>query len=95
MAQSQSFCLKYLLTESTDFSTTTPVATNTNQHLHEPMNFIFDYVFARANESSTWRGIIFIATAVGLHIDPSQSEAIVATGLSLAGLINVFRKETK
>jgi hypothetical protein len=33
-----------------------------------------------------------LATAVGLKLDPSQGEAIVAAGLALVGLINVFRK---
>jgi len=36
-----------------------------------------------------------VATAIGLKLDPSQSDAVIATGLSLVGLINVFRKEKK
>ena len=52
------------------------------------MNFFLD----RLKENSTWRGIIMLVTAVGLKLDPSQGEAIVAAGLALVGLINVFRK---
>jgi hypothetical protein len=52
------------------------------------MNFVLD----RLKENSTWRGLIMVATAVGLKLDPSQGEAIVAAGLALVGLINVFRK---
>jgi len=36
-----------------------------------------------------------LLTAVGLKLDPSQGDAIIATGLSLVGLVNVFRKEKK
>jgi hypothetical protein len=52
------------------------------------MNYLLD----RLKENSTWRGLIMVATAVGLKLDPSQSEAIIAAGLALVGLINVFRK---
>lgn len=58
------------------------------------MNAIF-FVLDRLAENSTWRGIIMVATAIGLKLDPSQADAIIATGLSLVGLINVFRKEKK
>jgi len=36
-----------------------------------------------------------VVTAIGLKLDPAQGDAIIATGLSLVGLINVFRKESK
>lgn len=41
-------------------------------------------------EASTWRGLVLIATGLGLQIDPDQQEAIVSAGLALAGLIAVF-----
>lgn len=41
-------------------------------------------------EASTWRGLVFLATALGLRLEPEQEEAIVATGLAIAGLIGVF-----
>ena len=53
------------------------------------MNYLLD----RLHESSTWRGLIMLATAVGLKLDPSQGEAIIAAGLALVGVINVFRKQ--
>jgi pimeloyl-CoA synthetase len=56
---------------------------------------VLPYITDRLSETSTWRGALMLLTAVGLHIDPSQSDAIIATGLSLVGLINVFRKEKK
>jgi len=51
-----------------------------------------NYVLDRLRENSSWRGLIMIATALGVKLDPTQSEAIIAAGLALVGLINVFRK---
>lgn len=56
------------------------------------MKFI-EYVLARLSENSTWQGIILLLTGIGINIDPDQSTAIIGAGLSLVGLINVFRKE--
>lgn len=53
------------------------------------MNYLFD----RLKEDSTWRGILMLLTAAGVHLDPSQANAIIALGLSLVGFINVFRKQ--
>lgn len=53
------------------------------------MNFILE----RLTENSTWRGLLMIATAVGVQLEPSQANAIIAVGLSVVGLINVFRKQ--
>ena len=52
-----------------------------------------NYVIDRLAENSTWRGIILVATATGVHLSPELSNAIVAAGLGLVGLINVLRKE--
>jgi hypothetical protein len=46
------------------------------------------------SEPSTWRGIVWILTAIGLKFDPTQSEAIVTAGLAVAGTIGVFFKDT-
>ena len=50
------------------------------------------YILDRLAENSTWRGIILVGTAVGLRLEPEHQEAIVAAGLSLVGVINIFRK---
>ena len=50
------------------------------------------YILDRLSENSTWRGVILICTAVGLKLEPEHQEAIVAAGLSLVGVINIFRK---
>ena len=49
------------------------------------MNFVLE----RAQEPSTWRGIVLLATALGVSISPELGEAIVSAGLAAAGLIAV------
>jgi hypothetical protein len=44
------------------------------------------------SQNSTWRGLILLATAAGVHMEPELQNQIVATGLGLVGLINVLRK---
>jgi hypothetical protein len=46
------------------------------------------------SEPSTWRGFIWLLTALGLKMDPSQAEAIVSLGLALSGAIAVFFTDT-
>jgi len=53
------------------------------------MNFLLE----RLAENSTWRGLVMLATAVGVQLDPNQANAIIAVGLAVVGLINVFRKQ--
>lgn len=43
-----------------------------------------------ATHASTWKGIIAVVTAAGVTLSPEQSNAIIALGLSLVGLIQVF-----
>ena len=54
-----------------------------------------NYLLERLTENSTWRGIIMLLTAVGVQLDPAQANAIIAAGLALVGIINVFRKQAK
>lgn len=56
------------------------------------MSGLFNHIAARLSESSTWRGLILLASSAGIAIDPDQSGAIITAGLGLVGLINVFRK---
>jgi hypothetical protein len=39
--------------------------------------------------------LILVATALGVKLDPSMQEGILAAGLSLVGLINIIRKDKK
>lgn len=52
-------------------------------------NFL-TFILNRAYERSTWLGIVSIATALGLTLTELQSEAVIAAGMSIAGLIAAF-----
>ena len=54
------------------------------------MSAVVSYLVEKLKEPSTWRGAIWIVTAFGLVLEPEQKEAIVAFGMTLAGLIGVF-----
>jgi len=53
---------------------------------------IVNILLERLSENSTWRGVILIATAVGVKLEPALQESIIVAGLGLVGLINVIRK---
>lgn len=48
-----------------------------------------------ASQQSTWKGLIGLTTALGVVLSPEQSAAIIAAGMALVGVINVFRNEKK
>ncbi len=50
-------------------------------------------ILKKFGQESTWRGLITIVTAVGVVLNPEQIEAIVAAGLSVVGLINIFKND--
>jgi hypothetical protein len=56
------------------------------------MNANMNWVLDRLGENSTWRGIIGIVTASGVVLSPQNGEKIIALGLALVGVINIFRK---
>ena len=56
------------------------------------MKNLLNTLLEKLNENSTWRGLILIATAVGVKIEPELQESIIVAGLGLVGLINVVRK---
>ena len=49
-----------------------------------------NFIVSRLKEASTWRGILAIITACGITVSPEQSDAIVATGLALIGVVGAF-----
>ena len=61
-------------------------------NLREMKPTLLEYILDRLSENSTWRGLLLLATSVGIAIEPSQAAAITAAGLGVIGLINVFRK---
>ena len=54
-----------------------------------------DYVLNRLREASTWRGLIFLMTAIGVRFTAVQSDALLALGLAIAGVIGVFSPDSK
>ena len=54
---------------------------------------MLEYILSRLAEPSTWRGIIWIATAFGFALSPDQKEAIATAGMALVGAIGVFTKD--
>jgi hypothetical protein len=43
---------------------------------------------------STWKGLVTIATAAGMKFSDVQAEALIAAGLAVIGLIDVFYSES-
>jgi hypothetical protein len=56
---------------------------------------IVNYILDRLAENSTWRGLVFVASAAGITFVPDQANAIAAAGMAIVGAVNVFRKEKK
>jgi hypothetical protein len=54
---------------------------------------MFDWIIERGKEGSTWRGIVAVLTAAGVHFSPELQEAIISTGLGLIGVIAIVWKE--
>jgi hypothetical protein len=53
---------------------------------------IVNILLERLSENSTWRGLILVATALGVKLDPELQNQILVAGLGLVGVINVLRK---
>lgn len=54
------------------------------------MNDLLQFVLARLKEPSTWRGLVALAAAAGLTVNPEQAHAIVAAGLAVMGVLGTF-----
>jgi len=54
-----------------------------------------DYILNRLAEASTWRGFVYLLTALGLSLGAAQAEAIIAAGMAISGVIGVFFADKK
>ncbi len=45
------------------------------------------------SERSTWAGLIWLLTALGITLDQAQHDAIIEAGMALTGLLGVFWKD--
>lgn len=59
------------------------------------MKTLINTVLERLTDNSTWRGLILLATAAGVRMEPELQNQIIASGLALVGLINVIRNGKK
>ena len=53
------------------------------------------YLLDRMKETSTWRGLVLLLTALGVPMAPGLSDAIIAAGLGLAGLIGAVMPDRR
>lgn len=54
------------------------------------------YLLARLQEPSTWRGAVWLVTATGICVVPTdQIEHLVVLGMTIAGVIGVICNEHK
>lgn len=56
---------------------------------------MFSRLGVKLSEASTWRGLVWLLTAVGVALSPEQQNAIVTAGIALAGVLGVFVKDKK
>ena len=52
-----------------------------------------NWLVSRLKEPSTWRGIIWLATALGVSLKPEVWEQITVVGMAVAGLLGVLTRE--
>jgi hypothetical protein len=54
------------------------------------MKNAYKFAIARLSEPSTYKGAIFILTAMGAYIRPEIAAAITSVGLAVAGLLGIL-----
>ena len=47
------------------------------------------YMSARLQEASTWRGLVWVLTAVGVTVSPEAAAHVVALGTAVAGVLGM------
>jgi len=52
-----------------------------------------NWIIGRLREPSTWRGLIWLATACGVTLRPEVWEQITAVGMAGAGVLGVVLSE--
>ena len=51
------------------------------------------YILDRLKEPSSWRGLVMIATAFGVSVNPELIDSIIVAGTGLAGVIGFVFKD--
>ena len=56
------------------------------------MKLIWSWLLERLREPSTWQGLVTIATAAGVQVNPDVALHVATVGAGVFGLINVVKK---
>ena len=48
------------------------------------------WILGQLKQPSTWRGVVWLLTAVGVGLSPEQMEAIITAGMMAAGALGVI-----
>jgi hypothetical protein len=56
---------------------------------------IVQFLTARLAEPSTWRGIAWVLTSIGIMLTPDQVAALTVAGAGVSGVIGIFTTEAK
>ena len=56
------------------------------------MTTIIKWAIEQLKQPSTWRGMVMLATSVGLAVEPALADKIIVAGTGVAGLIGVLFK---
>lgn len=57
------------------------------------MNPILGWLLDRAQERTTWLGVVLLLSSFGVAVSPELKAAIVEVGLAVSGLVLVITKE--
>ena len=71
------------------FTTSHKTQTNNN------MKVILENILLRLKETSTWRGLIVVASVIGWSISPADQEIIISAGVGLIATLEIIRREQK
>ena len=59
------------------------------------MKVPYKWIRARLSEPSTYRGITWLLTAVGITVNPPLAAAIAAVGMAAVGIIDAIKADEK
>ena len=51
---------------------------------------LWAYMLERAGETSTWTGLVLLATASGITLTPDQKELVLVVGLGMVGAMRAL-----
>ena len=59
------------------------------------MDIPYKWIRARLSEPSTYRGITWLLTAIGITVNPPLAAAIAAVGMAAVGIIDAIKADEK